>query len=256
MPTISIAMIAHNEEKNLARALASAAWADEVIFADCGSTDGTALAARDFKVKFFSRPNSRAVYVNKQFAVDQASSDWVFIQDADEEITPALRGELKRAIAAPAGAAAFALPRRNFYFGRWLRHGGKYPDIQLRLFRRGAARFLPLPVHERLEVDGEIGTLKEPLLHYPYSDAEDMRKKRDFYAEILASSYALKERSRLFIFFRPFTRFLSAYFFRLGFLDGTEGLRTALLDFGNVMAAALRYANYPKVPGPARPKGL
>ncbi|MDP2865017.1 MAG: glycosyltransferase family 2 protein, partial [Elusimicrobiota bacterium] len=144
MPTLTIAMIAHNEEKNLARSLASAAWTDETVFVDCGSTDGTALAARDFKVKFFSRPNSRAVYVNKQFAIDQASSDWVFILDADEEITPALRAEIKRVLAAPSDAAAYALPRKNFYFGRWLRHGGKYPDTQLRLFRRGAGRFLPL----------------------------------------------------------------------------------------------------------------
>ncbi len=247
MPTLSVAMIAHNEEKNLARSLASAAWADEVVFVDCGSTDGTALAARDFKIKYFSRPNSRAVYVNKQFSIEQASSDWVFILDADEEITPALRAEIKRATAAPADAAAFTMPRRNFYFGRWLRHGGKYPDTQLRLFRRGTARYLPLPVHERLEVNGRVGTLKEPLLHYPYSDAADIGTKRGFYSEILARSYALKKRSRLFIILRPFTRFVSAYFLKLGFLDGKEGLRTALLDFGNVLSSALLYI---KSPGP------
>ena len=241
MPTISIAMIANNEEKNLARSLGSAAWADEIIFVDCGSTDGTALAARDFKLKYFSRPNSRAVYVNKQFAADQASSDWILILDADEEVTPALRAEIGRAIAAPDAPAAFSLPRRNFYFGRWLKHGGKYPDIQLRLFRRGSARFLPLPVHERLEVNGAIGSLKEPLLHYPYSDDADMAKKRDFYSEILASSYAAKGRSRLFIIFRPFSRFLSAYVLKLGFLDGAAGLKTAVMDFRNVMASALRY---------------
>lgn len=241
MPTISIAMIAHNEEKNLARSLGSAAWADEIIFVDCASTDGTALAARDFKVKYFLRPNSLAVYVNKQFSVDRASCDWVFILDADEEIFPGLRAELQRAAASPADRAAFSLPRRNFYFGRWLRHGGKYPDTQLRFFRRGSARFLPLPVHERLQVDGPAGALKEALLHYPYSDADDLRRKRVFYAELLARSFALGRRSRLFILFRPFARFAASYLLRLGFLDGTEGLRAALLDFGNVMAAARRY---------------
>ncbi|MDP2865363.1 MAG: hypothetical protein Q8O90_03885, partial [Elusimicrobiota bacterium] len=94
-------------------------------------------------------------------------------------------------------------------------------------------------------ISGRVGALKEALLHYPYSDAEDMKKKRDFYAEILARSYALKKRSRLFILLRPFTRFLSAYFIKLGFLDGTEGLRTALLDFGNVLGAALLYIKDP-----------
>jgi glycosyltransferase involved in cell wall biosynthesis len=241
MPTLTVAMIAHDEEKNLPRSLASAAWADELIFVDCGSSDDTELAARRFRIKYFARPNSLAVYVNKQFAIDQASSDWVLILDADEEITPALRDEIRAVIAAPGGRAAFAMPRRNFYFGKWLRHGGKYPDTQLRLFARGRARFLPLPVHECLQVDGPAGLLKEPLLHYPYTDAEDMRRKLAFYTEVLTRSYALKCRSRLFIILRPFTRFFSAYFLKLGFLDGLQGLRTALLDFRTVLASALAY---------------
>jgi len=241
MPTLSVAMIANNEEKNLARSLASAAWADELVFVDCGSSDGTELEARKFPVKYFARPNSMAVYVNKQFAIDQCTSDWVLILDADEEITPELKAEIQAFIYAPAGAAAASGPRRNFYFGRWLKHGGKYPDTQLRLFKRGSARFLPLPVHERLEVNGPVAQLKEPLLHYPYSDAEDQRRKRVFYTEILARSYALKHRSRLFIIFRPFTRFLSAYLLKLGFLDGAEGLKVALMDFSNVLSSALLY---------------
>lgn len=245
MPTLSIAMIAHNEEQNVARALASAAWADEIIFVDCASTDGTALAARDFKVKYFNRPNSQAVYVNKQFAADQASCDWIFILDADEEITPALRAELKRFLAHPGGAAAADMPRKNFYFGRWLRHGGKYPDTQLRLFARGRARFLPLPVHERLLVDGPVHPLNEPLLHYPYTSPADREKKRAFYCEILTRSYSLKGRSRLLIIFRPFTRLLGAYIFKLGFLDGLQGLRTALMDFRTVLASALLYMRTP-----------
>lgn len=245
MPTLTVAMIAHNEEKNVARSLASAAWADEVVFVDCGSTDGTALAARDFKIRYFARPNSQAVYVNKQFSVDQASCDWVFILDADEEVSPALRAEIRRFIADPGGAAAAEMPRKNFYFGRWLRRGGKYPDTQLRLFARGRARFLPLPVHERLQVDGPVARLREPLLHYPYATPEDMEKKRAFYCEILTRSYALKGRSRLLIIFRPFTRFLSSYVFKLGFLDGAEGLKTALMDFRTVLASALLYMRTP-----------
>ncbi|OGR69369.1 MAG: hypothetical protein A2081_05665 [Elusimicrobia bacterium GWC2_61_19] len=240
MPTLSIAMIANNEEKNLARSLGSAAWADEIIFVDCGSHDGTELEARKFPVKYFARPNSLAVYVNKQFAVDQATSDWILILDADEEITPALRDEIKRFIAAP-GVAAAEMPRRNYYFGRWLRHGGKYPDTQLRLFKKNRARFLPLPVHERLQVDGPIGRLKEPLLHYPYTDEEDQRRKLAFYTEILTRSYALKNRGKTAVMLRPFTRFFSAYILKLGFLDGPQGLRTALMDFRTVLASARLY---------------
>ncbi len=244
MPTLSVAMIANNEEKNVGRSLASAAWADEIVFVDCGSTDDTELEARKFPVRYFARPNSMAVYVNKQFAVDQCASDWILILDADEEITPALRDEIK-AFTASSSAAAASMPRRNFYFGEWLRHGGKYPDTQLRLFRRGKARFLPLPVHERLEVDGETARLGEPLLHYPYSDDEDRRRKLAFYTEILTRSYALKGRSRLFIVLRPFSRFLSAYILKLGFLDGLAGLRVALMDFRTVLASALLYMRTP-----------
>lgn len=234
-------MIANNEEKNVRRSLTSAAWADETVFVDCGSHDGTELEARKFPVKYFARPNSLAVYVNKQFAVDQCTGDWILILDADEEITPELKAEIQVFISAPGGASAASMPRRNFYFGRWLRHGGKYPDTQLRLFKRGFARFLPLPVHERLQVDGAAAALKEPLLHYPYSDEEDRRRKLAFYTEILTRSYALKERSRALIIFRPFTRFLSAYVVKLGFLDGLTGLRVALMDFRTVLASALSY---------------
>ncbi|HCE98184.1 MAG TPA: hypothetical protein DER10_06770 [Elusimicrobia bacterium] len=239
--SISIAIIAHNEEKNLPRALESAVWADEIILVDCGSTDGTAAAAENFKVRFFSRPNSTAVYINKQFAIDQAASDWIFILDADEEIPPELREEIKEVTSSPYGAAAFKIPRRNFYFGRWLKHGGKYPDTQLRLFRRGKARFLPLPVHERLEVDGETSRLSRPLNHYPCAVMEDVLRKRAFYGEALAKSYALKGKSRLLILLRPFNCFFVNYLLKMGFLDGTQGLKTALMDFRTVMASAVLY---------------
>ncbi len=241
MPTVSIAIIAHNEELNLPRALASAAWADETVLVDCGSTDGTAAAAAGFRVKLFSRPNSTAVYVNKQFAIDQASSDWVFVLDADEEIPPELKDEIRAALARETAAAAFKIPRRNFYFGRWLRHGGKYPDNQLRLFRRGKARFVPLPVHERLEAEGRVSRLKQPFNHYPCVSQDYIDRKLVFYGEMLARSYALKKKNRLLILLRPFTLFLTNFVMKFGFLDGKEGFKTAFMDFRNVMTAALIY---------------
>jgi len=241
MPSLSIAIIAHNEEHKLARALASAAWAEEIILVDCGSTDNTAAAAKELKVRFFSRPNSTAVYINKQFAIDQAASDWVLVLDADEEIPAGLREEIKKAIASRSDAAAFKMPRRNFYFGRWLKHGGQYPDTQLRLFRRGRARFVPLPVHEHIEVDGGIARLSQDLYHYPCADVEDMERKRVFYREMLAESYLFKRKNRLLILLRPFSRFFYNYALKLGFLDGPEGLRTALMDFRTILSAALLY---------------
>lgn len=241
MPTLSIALIAHNEEQHIRRALASAAWADELILVDCASTDGTVAAAAGFPVKLYSRPNSTAVYVNKQFAIDQASSDWVFVLDADEELTDGLSGEIKETLARSPEAAAFKIPRRNFYFDRWLKHGGKYPDNQLRLFRRGKARFVPLPVHERLEIDGKVGRLKQPFNHYPCVSPEYVERKLVFYGEMLARSYALKKKNRFLILLRPFTLFLTNFVMKFGFLDGREGFKTAFMDFRNVMTAAVIY---------------
>jgi hypothetical protein len=111
----------------------------------------------------------------------------------------------------------------------------------LRLFRRGRARFAPLPVHEYLEVDGDIARLGSALDHYPCTDPQDMERKRDFYREALAASYSLKKKSRLLILLRPFARFLGNYVLKFGFLDGAEGLRTALTDFRTITGAALLY---------------
>jgi len=254
MPTISIAIIAHNEEEKLPRALASSAWADEVVVVDCGSSDRTGEIAKRAGARVFTRENSLAVYVNKQFAIDQAASDWVFILDADEEISPGLREEIKTAVTSAGDLSAFRLPRKNFYFGSWLRHGGKYPDTQLRLFRRGRARFLPLPVHERLEVEGAVSVLETPLNHYHCASSADMERKRLFYREMLVRSYELKGKSRFSILLRPFTRFFSAYFLRFGFLDGAAGFKTALMDLCIVTDSAVKYfLDFPPRSGGERP---
>ena len=234
-------MIAHNEEDTVVRALKSAAWADEIIFVDCGSTDGTAeLAAGFSKTRILKRENSPAVHVNKRFAAEQASGDWVFILDADEEIPAELAEELRAA--AEKAADAWEMPRRNFYFGRWLRHGGKFPDTQLRFFRKGRAAFTSSPVHERLKVDGAVARLSAPLNHYPYRSAADIPRKLAFYAEGLSENYIKSGKTPLSVAFRPFMRFFSAYILKLGFLDGAAGFKTAVMDFLVVFVSALRFA--------------
>lgn len=240
-PTISIGIIAHNEEDTSARVLESVSWADEIIFVDCGSSDRTAaIASAHPKVRLFSRANSLALHINKQFAVDHASGDWILMLDADEEVTPELRGEILGAVTSGT-FNAYEMPRKNFYFGQWLKHGGKYPDIQLRLFRKGKAKFLPLPVHEKLEVEGAAGRLLNPMNHYPYSSAHDITRKLGFYAEALSENYIRSGRNPEFIFMRPFTRFISSYLLKLGFLDGAAGFKTALLDFFVIFVSILRF---------------
>lgn len=227
MPKISVSLIGFNEAHNLPRCLASLSWADEVVYVDCGSTDGSAAAAAAAGARVFSRPNNPNLNVNKQFGLEQCAGDWILYLDPDEAVSPELAGELRRA--AEAGAhAAYLLPRRNFYFGSWLRRGGKYPDRQLRFFRAGKAAFPCVDVHERLKVDGSVGALRAPLDHYPYNTSAELLRKLDFYAARKAERAAAGRRPLSLA--RAARRLLVNYFLKLGFLDGAPGLASAAAD--------------------------
>lgn len=235
MEKLSVSVIGHNEERSLPRCLESVKWADELVFVDCASTDGTAAAARRFTDKVFARDNDRNLNVNKQFGIDKCSAEWVLYLDPDEAVTDALKKEIRSAIDAPGGFSAFLLPRRNNYFGRWLKHGGKYPDEQLRLFKKSAASFPCKDVHERLSVQGEIGRLGAPLEHQPYTDAADMVRKADFYSTLKAEK-VLRD-GKPFPLFKGARRFLTNYFLKAGFLDGWQGFAAAVTDlFGETLA--------------------
>jgi len=241
MPSISIAIIAHNEEKKLPRALAGAAWADEIIFADCASTDSTLALAEKSKAKIFQRPNSLAVHVNKQFAIDRASCDWIFILDADEEITAPLAAEILKKISNPGQYAAFRLPRKNFYYDKWLKHGGKYPDMQIRLFKKNLARYQPLLVHEKLEISGDTGELINPLIHYPCSDDLDFSRKLEFYGEIVSENYFESNTSVFYASIRPYLKFFNSLVLKRGILDGKAGVLTAFRDLKTLNLAREKF---------------
>ena len=138
--SLSVVIITLNEEANLARTLASVAWADEIIVLDSGSTDRTREVAESFRAKFFAEP-WKGFAAQKNSALAKATGDWILSLDADEEVEPALAEEIRTVLAANPSVAGFWIPRKNFFLGRWIRHGGFYPDPKLRLFRRGAGKF-------------------------------------------------------------------------------------------------------------------
>jgi glycosyltransferase involved in cell wall biosynthesis len=229
--TISIALLAFNESANLRRTLASVAWADELILVDSGSTDDTVAIAREFNAKVFVEP-WKGYGPQMNSAIDKCSSEWVFSLDADEVLTPELQSEIQALLRVNPPYQAYWVPRRNQIFGRWMRHGGQYPDYKLRLFRRGTAR-LPEDTepHATPKWTGEKGKLRGDLLHYQYPTVSLYVEHMNRYSSASVPLVLRKGRNcrNLGEFLgmtlvNPVLTFLKNYIVRGGFLDGREGL--------------------------------
>jgi glycosyltransferase involved in cell wall biosynthesis len=233
MPLLSVAIVTHNEEANIARTLASVQWADQIVVVDSHSTDRTAEIARSFNAAVIIRdwPGFAA---QKNFAIAQCAGDWILTLDADEELTPELATEIRSTLIASPAATAFHLKRRNLFLGRWIKHGGFYPDAKLRLFRRNAEstpQFAARPVHEVIHFNGPTATFQADLIHHAYPTLASYIEHTDRYstlsAPILVDKGHTSHNPLAFIaqvFLLPRITFIQNYIFRLGFLDGREGL--------------------------------
>lgn len=227
---LSVVVITLDEAERLRASLESVAWADEIVVVDAESTDKTVQIAREFTDRVFCRPWDGFV-AQRRFAVEQARGDWLLVLDADEEVSPALRDEILAVLERGGDPVAYRVPRRNLFWGRWVRHGGLYPDWQFRLVRRGHARYAERAVHEALEVAGPVGRLRGALVHRSYRDVADFLARADRYAT-LAAEDAVRAGRRAGIHdlvLRPLGRFLGMYVVRLGFLDGWRGFLLATL---------------------------
>ena len=247
MSKLSISIIAHNEEENLADCLKSILFADEIIVIDCDSTDKTNEIAHQYTDKVFWRENTNNLNINKSYGFEQAISEWILYLDADERITSELAEEIYNIINSNPSENGFYIPRKNFYFGVWLANGGNYPDNQLRVFRREKGKFACEHVHEKLIIDGKIGNLKNPMEHYPYHTISQYLEKLDFYTTFEAE-VMLKKGIKINFFsafymmvWKPDIRFLRRYFFKGGFLDGLAGFLACAFDVLNFI---VRYAKY------------
>jgi glycosyltransferase involved in cell wall biosynthesis len=233
---LSVAIITYNEAHNLARTLASVAFADEVVVVDSGSTDGTVEIAKGFGARVFER-SWPGFAPQKNFAIAQCSGDWVLSLDADEELSPELRAQICTLLPSNPPADAYFLKRRNLFLGRWIKRGGYYPDAKLRLFRRTAANFTSTPhfedrpVHETIVFDGEAAKLDFDLIHHAYPTLESYVEHMDRYSTLGAALLVQRERTSdawpafwWNILVVPQLTFTWNYICRLGFLDGREGL--------------------------------
>lgn len=234
---LSVCIITLNEEANIGRTLESVrSIAGEVIVVDCGSTDRTVAIAEAHGAKVFAEP-WKGFSAQKNSAIAKASRDWILSVDADEEVSPALAGSIRSAMNAPSPFDGYTMNRRNVYLGRWLKHGGFYPDSKLRLVRRELARFEPRAVHESMRKVPRTSRLAGDLIHRAYPTLESFIEHANRYSSLGAGIIVDEGRggfSVLNIVVRPLVRFLYAYVIRLGFLDGREGLVVHLTNAGYV----------------------
>ena len=162
------------------------AWADELIVVDAESQDKTVQIARDFTDRVIVRPWP-GFAAQKNFGLAEAGGDWILSLDADEQVSPELREEIARRAGRRTDPTTVTRCRgSNVFWGRWIRHGGLWPDWQLRLFRRGRGRFGERAVHESVDGDGSVGRLSAPLMHRSYRDVSDFLARADRYSTLAA----------------------------------------------------------------------
>jgi len=277
--TISVVLITQNEEANLPRTLESVMplvrdGRGEIIIVDSGSTDRTLEIARSYGAKIFSEP-WKGFAAQKNSAMDKVTCDWVLQLDADEVLEAELQEHLidlmdsmsrytkllgqqdvhpytlRDALADleyhigtnyTEDFLGLWIPRKNFFLGRWIKHGGFYPDPKLRLVRRGAGKFEEYGAHPTMKVDGPTGRLKHALIHNAYPTLRGYIDHMNSYSSS-GAEIALEKGHRSFSFvnilLRPLFTFIYNYFLRLGFLDGREGL---LLHLYHSVYVSWKYA--------------
>jgi glycosyltransferase involved in cell wall biosynthesis len=233
VPAISATIITLNEAAHLADAIASVAWADEIVVVDSGSTDGTL----DIATRLATRVEQRdwpGYAAQKNYAASIARHDWVLSLDADERVSEPLSRWLDAWRRGAPETGGYRLPRASFYLGRWIRTTDWYPDPQLRLYDRRTGQWMRSRVHESVAVDGPVATLRGDLelLHYPYADVSEHARRIDAYTSLAALD--LRDRGvtvgALGLAAHPLAAFLRNYLLRRGILQGRAGLAVSLLN--------------------------
>jgi len=229
-PTVSVVVLTRNEERHLPGCLETLGWADEVLVLDSGSTDRTLEIARVAGVRVAERPFTH-FGDQRQAALEMARGEWVFFVDADERVPPELAVEVRRVVQRHRPEVGWWVPRRNIFWGKEVRHTGWFPDYQLRLLKKGYARYDRTElVHEVATVEGETGYLQTPLIHLNYDSWREFFVKQAMYARYEADRWVLDgRRVRLRTFFlQPLRGFWRRYVHWQGWRDGLLGFQLSL----------------------------
>lgn len=222
---ISAIIITKNEESNIERCLRSLSFAEDILVVDSGSQDKTCQIAEKMGARVLHREWS-GFGPQKRWATEQAKYDWVISLDADEEVSPELEKEIQQKFMELDPTIGYQLPRKSFFLGKWIEHGGWYPDRQLRLYNRLHSQWPESQIHERVQVrGGKIENLQSDLRHYVFKNISEQVETNNRYSSLLAvSDYQQGKRFSCFkVLTKPCFKFFECYFLKLGILDGFPG---------------------------------
>jgi len=241
-PPISVYILAYNEARKIGDAIKSVqGWADEVVVIDSFSTDETPQIARQMGTRLIQVPFRTFGQIRNE-GIRACTHEWIFSLDADERMTDEAKKEIDQVLCNPQHDLYY-IPRKNWFFGRWIRHCGWYPDYrQPQLFRKGSLIFNEHDeVHEGWQANGSIGYLKSPIVQIPFLDLEQMIHKMQRYSTLGAQKLQRKEKNATMwkALLHAMWSFFRIYFLKLGFLDGWAGF---LIAFGNFEGTFYRYA--------------
>lgn len=236
---ISLVIITLNEETHIEACIRSAPFVDDVVVVDSFSTDRTVEVAANCGARVFQE-KWRGFGPQKAFAAEQAKHPWVLALDADEVLSPELAQEIQEMFAQLDPEAGYLFPRKSYHLGRWIEHGGWYPDYQLKLFNKTKSAWNSADLHEKVEVKRQI-KMKCDLLHYVFADLSDQVKTNDRYSGLGAEQLAKAGKS--FSYFKlvtkPFSKFIETYVFKRGFMDGMPGF---IISVGAAYSIFLKFA--------------
>jgi len=246
MEKITAIIPTFNEEVNIKEAIESVQWCDEIIVVDSFSRDRTVEIVKSFSAVRLLEHEYEHSAAQKNWTIPQATHPWIFLLDADERPTPELVEEIKTVVKNGSNYSGFWMYRRNHFMGKRINYSGWQSDKVIRLFKRDECRYQSKHVHAEIEAKGEIGFLKQKLIHYTYKDLPSYLKKADRYTTwgALDRFHSFSRSGRTiglpYLMLRPFGRFLRHYFLRLGILDGTHGFVVSALSATNVFIRGLK----------------
>jgi glycosyltransferase involved in cell wall biosynthesis len=236
---LSLVVITFNEEPNIERCLKSVPFADDIVVVDSFSQDKTVEIAKNLGARVFQE-KWRGYGPQKAFATEQARHPWVISLDADEALSPELQQEILERFSSLDPDTGYLTPRRSFHMGRWIDHGGWFPDYQLRLFNKSKAQWNSADVHEKVQVSKEV-RLSKPILHWVFDDLSDQVITNDRYSTLGAKQLHARGKKFLLIklLVKPLSKFLETYLWKRGFLDGLPGF---VISIGAAYSVFLKFA--------------